>query len=148
MLRYESGTWQFIPVSNEHEASAILSALEDTKNKFQCSKDHLLGAAKFLNNKSYLDAIRESISAVEAAAKIVLSNSSITLGDAVKKLGELKQFHPAILAAMSNLYGFASDGSGIRHARKSGENLQEDDRAFAQLFFGICSSLVSYLTSN
>lgn len=144
-LIFESSKWQFFPAANEYETKVIRLVLEKTENKFKISKDHLLKAAKFLNEGLFLDAIRESISGVEATTKVVLNDQKITLGDAIKRICEVINLHPAVQKSISAFYGFANDSSGIRHSKKPGEQIPEDERYFAQCFFGVSASFISYL---
>ncbi len=89
----------------------------------------------------YRNSIKESISAVECACNFATGETHGTLGQALKKIPDL---HPALKNAFSSLYGFTSDGSGIRHALTDASTpVDKDD---AQFMLVACSAFTSYLT--
>jgi len=56
------------------------------------------------------------------------------------------QLHPALKKSISSLYGYASDGAGIRHG------LKEDDIVIdfheAKFILVVCVSFINYLKSK
>jgi hypothetical protein len=90
------------------------------------------------------DAIRESIHAVESAAKLISASDKGTLPDALKVLQRQHGLHPALKEAFVRLYSYTSDEKGIRHALLESDN--KDVGVDEALFmFSACTTFVSYL---
>lgn len=89
------------------------------------------------------NAIKESISSVEAAARIVVGSEKDTLGEALKKLGKAGAVHPSLVAGWKNIYGFTSDVGGIRHASNTEEVAV--DANLAKYMLISCSAFANYL---
>src|SRR5258708_2979163 len=69
-----------------------------------------------------------------------------TLGDALKKLEEIGiSLHPALKSAFSQLYGYTSDASGIRHSLLAQSVLDLED---AKLMLVLCSAFVNFLKAR
>lgn len=134
-----------LPITGEVERVAIENALN---SKFQEVQQHFRKAATFLADRispDYANSIKESISAVERMCSIILGGAS-TLGAALKKLeAQGVVIHPSLKEAFNKLYGFTSDGSGIRHAGQ----LDAPEATFEEAEFMLvtCSAFVNYLTS-
>jgi len=62
------------------------------------------------------NAIKEAISAVESAAKLIGERRTGTLDDALESLARRMPIHPAMKEGFKKLYGFTSDSSGILQA--------------------------------
>ncbi len=112
------------------------------------SKLHLNNAAQELNNKNFPASIRESIHAVEAAARKIDPKASKNLGaalDSLEKKGMLK--HPALKEGFKKLYGYTNDEEGIRHSLGDQKvaNVGFDEAIF---MYGACVSFVDYLVSK
>jgi hypothetical protein len=90
----------------------------------------------------YRNSIKESISAVEAAAKVVSRKHDATLGHALAALERSGKLHSALKQGFSALYGYTSDANGIRHALMDTPNLTA---AEAKFFLLACASFVNYL---
>jgi hypothetical protein len=101
----------------------------------------------FADRKSpdYRNSIKESISAVEAACRILTGNNNATLGDALKQLKAKVALHSALEKAFSNMYGYTSDAEGIRHALMDEPTLESEDAKFMLVS---CSAFVNYLRSK
>lgn len=138
---------QIIAVGNEAQAEAITSAI-DNADRFgsEAAKKHLLTAATRLRDGAWSDSVRESITAVEAIARMLDPNSR-TLGPALKHLEQNGYLHGSLKGAFGKLYGYTSDEEGIRHALvfKAAANVDEADALF---MLGACASFVSYLASR
>jgi len=91
----------------------------------------------------FKNASKEAISAVEALAKLVTNQPKATLGEAVKKLNPL--IHPALGKAITAIWGYASDASGVRHGGTALSNVAEED---AGLILESCELLIKYLLSK
>lgn len=115
---------------------------------FSSVGEHIRTAANHYSNREtpdYRNSIKESISAVEAAAKILTNDQKATLGAALRKLEASFELHPALKTGFSNLYGWTSDEGGIRHALMDKPNLSEDD---ARYMLVSCSAFANYLMSK
>jgi hypothetical protein len=86
--------------------------------------------------------VKEAISAVESAAKILSGNAKGTLDDALTALEKQGKLHGALRKGYSALYGFTNDANGIRHALMDEPNLNADD---AKYFLIACTAFVNYL---
>ena len=111
-------------------------------------RTHLRRALELLSSKNapdYRNSIKESISAVESLVSITLSIEGGTLGQLLKRLEEKIGLHPAIKTAFSNLYGYASDEGGIRHALLEAERVNFED---AKFFLVACSAFANYVQTK
>lgn len=93
-------------------------------------------------NPDYRNSIKESISAVEAMARIVAATPKATLGDALKTIEKRGALHSALKEGFLKLYGYTSDEGGIRHAMLEEPNLTAAD---ARYFLLSCTSFSNYL---
>ena len=131
-----------VEITDKNEIQAIEEALSHPEKPV---RDHLTSALNKLSDKEtpdYRNSIKESISAVEAACRLLTGNKSATLGDALKKVDNL---HPSMSKAFDKLYGYTSDASGVRHSL-----IDEPTITYADAKFMIvtCSAFVSYLNTN
>ena len=135
-----------LPIATEAEVAAISAALvESAKADANGPKIHLKNAAENLSRGEWAETVRESIHAVEAAAKSI-EPSAATLGPALTKLQTSISLNPAMSRAYSALYGYACDEKGVRHALvfDGQSTVSERDAIF---MFGACASFVRYLLS-
>lgn len=126
-------------ITDKNEIASIEKALGESDTP---TRRHLEAALRMLSDKTnpdYRNSIKEAISAVEAACRLVTGNSSATLGDALKRV---KNLHPAMSGAFSKLYGYTNDASGIRHALTDEEKITYSDAKFMLV---ACSAFVSFL---
>ena len=127
-------------ITDKNEIQAIEAALGASASPV---RTHLDSALRMLSDKEapdYRNSVKESISAVEAACRLVTGNTSATLGDALKRV---KNLHPAMSRAFSQLYGYTNDASGIRHSLIDEATISYADAKFMLV---TCSAFVSYLT--
>ena len=151
VLEREMAGYRFIDghavdIVGEQEREMLEQALADSK--FSGVSTHLGRALELLadrTNPDYRNSIKESISAVEAMARIVAASPKATLGDALKALEKTGKLHPALKDGFSSLYGYTSDEQGVRHAMLTEPNLSQAD---AKYFLLSCTSFVNYLKSN
>jgi hypothetical protein len=132
---------EVVPITDKLEIEAVDAA---TKSPLEAVREHLSSAiAKYSDRTSpdYRNSVKESISAVEAVCKHVTKSPNATLGQCVKKV---KGIHPAFSDGLSKLYGFTSDGGGIRHALTEGDRVPT--AAEAKLMLVLCSGFVNYMT--
>jgi AbiJ N-terminal domain 4 len=136
-----------VDITDAQECALLAEALADTR--FSPVTGHLERALQLLADRKqpdYRNSIKESISAVEAMARVVSSSPKATLGDALKVLEKNGHIHPALKEGFSKLYGYTSDESGIRHAMMDDGNTI--DQSDAKYFLLSCTSFISYLKAN
>ena len=145
MSAYRLVDGKVVDITNEQELSMLEEALADTR--FASVAAHLAQALTLLadrKNPDFRNSIKESISAVEAMARLVSENDKATLGEALKALEKNGKLHAALKEGFSKLYGYTNDENGIRHAMLDEPNLSQND---AKYFLLSCTSFVNYLKS-
>lgn len=131
-----------VEITDQNEIAAVEDGLEHPDVPV---RTHLEEALRMLSDKEtpdYRNSIKESISAVEAACRLITGDKSASLGDALKKV---KHPHPSLSQAFTKLYGYTSDHSGIRHSLVDDPNTSYADAKFMLV---VCSAFVSYLKVN
>ena len=136
-----------VPVtSDEHRESMVNALSAINQSSFTDAKIHLAASAEALNNQQFSDSIRESVHAVEAAARDIAPDAKDkTLGAALQILKDRDIInHKMLKATFDKLYAYANDASGVRHSRKGGEpeNVGIDEALF---IYSACVSFVDYL---
>jgi len=135
-----------VDITDPQESQMLSEALADTR--FPPVTAHLERALALLADRKqpdYRNSIKESISAVEAMARVVSRNPKATLGEALKVLEKNGHLHPALKDGFSKLYGYTNDDDGIRHAMLEEPNLNQSD---AKYFLLSCTSFINYLKAN
>jgi len=136
---------RLVQVTSDQEIATIEEALEVSTQFTQ----HLNRALELLADRKvpdYRNSIKESISAVEAACKLVTGSQKATLGDALRQLeSKLGTVHPALKEAFSKLYGYTNDAQGIRHALLGKSDLDVEDARFMLI---ACSAFINYLVTK
>lgn len=135
-----------VDITDVQESELLAEALADTK--FGPVTAHLERALQLLADRKqpdYRNSIKESISAVEAMARIVAEAPKATLGEALKVLEKKGHLHPALKDGFSKLYGYTNDDDGIRHAMLDEPNIDQSD---AKYFLLSCTSFINYLKAN
>lgn len=131
-------------ITDETEIEEIELVLQ---NPIRVVKEHINQALALFSDKrepDYRNSIKESISAVEAIAKIIVGDKKTTLGRALERL-ESKGivFHDDLKIAFKKLYSYTSDADGIRHALMDESDLNQEDARFMLV---TCSAFINYLT--
>lgn len=90
----------------------------------------------------YRNAVKEAMSGVESVVRVLTGQKKVVLGDALKKLDEIKPLHPAFKQAMDKLYGYTSDEQGIRHSLI--DDLANVDEADAKFMIVTCSAFINF----
>ena len=107
-------------------------------------RTHLRRALELLSSRDapdYRNSMKESISAVESLVAASLGEKG-TLGQMLKRLEDEAGLHPALKEALSKLYGYTNDESGIRHAlTESGSPGLEE----AKFLLVVCSAFINLL---
>ncbi|OTG84489.1 hypothetical protein B9T33_01515 [Acinetobacter sp. ANC 5054] len=132
------------PITSEHEIQSIEEALQNS-NPYSGVQQHLKQALSLMSdrqNPDYRNSIKESICAVESICKIIISDKKATLGQALKIIENKFGLHPALKSSLSQLYGYSSDGDGIRHAMLEESNLNYIDAKFMLV---ACTNFINYL---
>ena len=119
-----------------------------SKSKIEGAKCHVHSAAQILYKEDFPAAIRESIHAVESAARKIDPSASRSLStalDSLEKNGMLT--HLALKSAFEKLYGYTSDAEGIRHPliERQSADVGFDEAIF---MYAVCVSFVDYLVSK
>jgi len=144
VLEEQNAAYRFVgkeiaEITDKQEITAIEDGLEHPEKPVRI---HLEAALRMLSDKQapdYRNSIKESISAVEAACRLVSGNTSATLGDALKRIQNL---HPVLSKAFNQLYGYTSDASGVRHSLVDDASISYADAKFMLV---ACAAFVSYL---
>jgi hypothetical protein len=115
---------------------------------FEGVAEHIDTALAFLGKKPEPDcrnSIKESISAVEAAVKLLTGEKSGGIDKAVAILEKRGDLHSSLKLALSRLYGYTSDKDGIRHPL-----LEESTVNFAEAKFMLvaCSAFANFLIDS
>ena len=146
MAAYRLIQGRIVEITNTSELNAVDSALSQAD--FPGASQHLKRALELVSDKQNPDlrnSIKESISAVESAAKEITKLPKATLEDAIKKLEKSGELHACLKAGFSKLYAYTSDEGGIRHAMLDEPNLTKADAIF---FLVTCSAFINYLKSK
>jgi hypothetical protein len=152
VLRRELSGYGFIngalgPFISAQEVASIEMAIDNTDNvHYRGAFIHLSTALEKLSDRrepDYRNSIKESISAVESVCQAIIGDSKATLGPALKKLEQKIPIHGALKEGLLKIYGYTSDGDGIRHALQEESTLGQEDALFMLV---TCSAFVNYLT--
>lgn len=134
-------------LGSEEELAAFERAVADLKRgRLDGAAAHLKNAASELSRGKFADSVRESIHAVESAARTI--EPSGELNKALSKLEKREKIHGAMRAGFSSLYGYTSDAGGIRHALLNDEGDAKVDESDALFMIGACAAFVSYLVNK
>jgi hypothetical protein len=147
-LEAENAAYRFVgneivEITNEQEIAAIETALHKST---KAVRQHLTRALELLSDRKqpdYRNSIKESISAVESLCQAITGLPKGTLGDCMKLLKTQAPIHPALEGAFSKLYGYTSDGGGIRHALT--EASEQPSFSDAKFMLVACSAFNSFL---
>lgn len=135
---------RIVPITNPEEIVEIQKAVA-AGDQFGPAREHLEKAFSILadrKKKDFANSIKESISALESLAKILLKDKNGTLGDLTKGLN----IHPAFREGLSKLYGWTCKDGGIRHGKVDG-NLAPS-LADARFMLVLASAYFNYLIAT
>jgi AbiJ N-terminal domain 4 len=153
VLERENSAYRFVgnglaAISSPEEIEGIVDALA-AADSLRSVKLHLGRARELLTdrkNPDFRNSMKESISSVEALARIVAGRpDDASVGDALAVLESRGAFHGALKKALGALYGYTSNADGIRHAA-----LEEPSVTFADAKFMLvaCSAFVYYVIAK
>ncbi|WBG62202.1 AbiJ-NTD4 domain-containing protein [Pseudomonas citronellolis] len=129
-----------VQITEGQEVDEIEEVISDAKG---AERTHIQRALELLSdreNPDYRNSVKESISAVESLIQRILGDEKGTLGQMLKRLEEKVGLHAALRSAFNNLYGYASDEGGIRHALIDSETVKFED---AKFFLVACSAFIN-----
>lgn len=140
---------QIVPTMSDAEAAEVAALIKTTASDPRLApvNTHLRDAGAKLGGRppDFRNSIKESVSAVEAAARIVASTSR-TLGDALRELESAGvRIHPALVRAYGAIYGYTSDADGLRHALDLESVPAEDLEDLAVYMYVSCAAFASLL---
>jgi hypothetical protein len=152
-LERESSGYRFVgdhmaPITNEHEIKAVEDAEQWDESPLAPVSHHVRAAVKLLSDRQHSDyrnSIKESISAVESACKLLSNEPGGGLDKAIGKLKGKVEIHPAMIQGFLKLYGYTSDKDGIRHAMMEENDSDYED---AKYMLVSCSAFVNYLVGK
>jgi len=136
-----------VPITNPQELESISQAAARSKS-FSGPATHINAAIGLIGRRpapDYRNSIKESISAVEASAKLLTGEASGGIDKAIAILEKRNELHPALKSALSKLYGYTCDADGIRHPILDKQQTHTFDEATFMLV--ICSAFVNLLLS-
>jgi AbiJ-like protein len=138
------------PITSETEIKEIEKAIENTSSqkKYRSAGIHLDTALNKLADRGspdYRNSIKESISAIESVCKEIANNKKADLAMAIKELKKTIAVHPALEQGFLKIYGYTSDGDGIRHALTEAPSLDQEDALF---MFVAASAFINYLIAK
>lgn len=135
---------RIVPQISIEEAEEVGVALSDERSEV---RGHFRKALEFYSKRpdaDYKNSIKESISAIEALARIYTNTPSGTLG----VLSQQLNIHPALKKALKDLYGWTSDEGGIRHSETGKDFEFSAGESEARFMLVECSALVNYIVSK
>jgi len=147
VLVRECSAYRFVggiiaPVTNDQELSEIEQATASPHDAIRIHIETSLQKLSSRENPDYRNSIKESISAVEAAVKLIDGSQKGSLPGALRRIKASIGLHPALEEGIQRLYGCTSDDQGIRHALMERSTLSLDDARFMLVS---CSAIANYL---
>ena len=137
---------ELVPITDEYQIEQIENAIVDTRNaKLKSVNTHLKVSLEKLSDKlnpDFRNSIKESISAVESLVQIIAEDNKAELGKALKVIRDKIGLHGALEQGFKNLYGYTSNGDGIRHAITEEPNIDLEDAIY---MLTSCSAFINYL---
>jgi len=131
------------PISDEIEINEVEVALNSPNEQVRSHLAKSLGMLSDRDSPDYENSIKESISAVECVCAVIIGKAT-TLGNALNTLEKAGLIiHPSMKIAFEKLYGYTSDGTGIRHSGKLGGPKSTFEEAKFMLVS--CCAFVNYL---
>lgn len=131
-------------IISDEEKQSIEDALSssDTAVKEHLKKALALYAQQPLPD--YKNAIKESISAVEALLRLKTGES--TFGPAYAKVKKIITIHPRIQEAIQKLYDYTNQpDTGIRHSKVQGDGTMVPDATECQFMLVTCAAIINYV---
>lgn len=151
LMKLENAAYRFVgdeivEITDETEIETIEDAMSVS---IRSISTHIQRGLELLSDKKspdYRNSIKESISAVEACCHCITGDEKATLGQALKKVGQVTAIHPALEKGFSSIYGYTNDSGGIRHALADGD--APPSYADAKFMMVACSSFINFLMTK
>jgi AbiJ N-terminal domain 4 len=134
-----------VPVTSPPELAAIRNA-GTPRTGFEGVAEHISTALAMLAKKpepDYRNSIKESMSAVEAAIRLLTGVKSGGIDAALSRLDKKHPLHPVFKVALSKLYAYTSDEDGIRHPIL--DTTTDITAADAKFMLVVCSAFANYV---
>lgn len=139
---YKFVSGSLVQLTNETEIDEVEAA---STISYEIIGEHIKSAIRLLAIKpdpDFRNSIKESISAVEAACKLIDGRENATLPRALARLRNKVDLHADFEQGFKKIYDYTSDANGIRHSLLEKSNLDSDDARFMLVS---CSAFVNYL---
>ena len=148
ILEREVSAYRFVgeaiaEITSAEEIAEVEAALDVAGTGARIHLQQAIAHLSDRSNPDYRNAVKEAISAVEGTLNEVTGTSNLTLGEGLKRLNI--ELHGGFRAALGNLYGYTSDGDGIRHSLLEEPNL---DYADAKFMVVACAAFINYLLAK
>lgn len=131
------------PITDEQQRETIEIAMQAPLAGVRTQLHNSLDLMSDRGDPKYGDSIKNSIGAVETLCRKITGDDKATLGQALRRLKDAKiLLHPSLGRAFQQLYGYASDESGVRHALMDEDRLEVED---ARYMLVTCSAFINYL---
>lgn len=134
-------------ITDEIEKNEIEAACVHT-GRFKPVSQHMKAALALYAKKpepELRNAIKEAISGVEAATKIIAGDPKATLGQAIIEIDRKHKLNEAFKHGVVKLYSYTNAEGGIRHAMLEAPNVDDTDARFMLVS---CSAFANYLISR
>jgi hypothetical protein len=136
-----------MPVSTSDQADRLVEDYARlASEEGQAAQRHLRAAAAAISAGNFNASVRESIHAVESAAKRASGKPNATLPDALAVLERTRALHPALKKSLATLYGWTSDEKGIRHAEIG--PTAEVPESMALFMLSSCTAFAGWLLTS
>jgi hypothetical protein len=118
--------------------------------RLSAARSHFVKALRYFRSVSQLDpenVVKESVCAVEAAARVLFPSAGSTLGDIIQSIcgGEVGQLPKAIGKTFQGLYGFRSGGEGVAHGGTTGGAVTKE---LAEYVLAVAASQIVLLVDH
>ena len=137
---------ELVTITDENQIAQIENAIESSSLTSLISVNiHLKTALQILSDKKspdFRNSMKESISAVESLAQIISGDNKADLGKALKIIKTKVGLHSALEQGFIKIYGYTSDGDGIRHSLTEEPTVDTEDAIF---MLTSCSAFINYL---
>jgi hypothetical protein len=132
-----------VPITHSVEIQEVEMALNSSVEAVRHQIDSALKKLSIKPVPDTRNSIKESIGAVETAARLAADDEKATLGKVLGVLQKQLDLHKSQVDGFKALYGYTSDDeSGIRHGMMDKDDLTPDD---ARYMLVICSAFSNYL---
>lgn len=136
-----------MPVSTSDQAERLVEDYGRLSSaEGQAAQGHLRAASAAIAAGNFKSSVRESIHAVESAAKTASGKPNVTLPDALAVLERTRSLHPALKKSLATLYGWTSDEKGIRHAEIG--PTEEVPESMALFMLSSCAAFAGWLLTS